>query len=47
MARKLDLAATALVAAIGRVKPYTVEVPKVLDPFRFLLLTFSGWMNQH
>jgi putative transposase len=24
-----------------------VEVPKVLDPLRFLLLTLSGWMNQH
>ena len=22
-------------------------VPQVLDPFRFLLLTLSGWMNQH
>src|SRR3954464_12165727 len=30
-----------------RAKPYTVEVPKVLDPFRFLLLAVSGWMNQH
>jgi putative transposase len=30
-----------------RAEPYTVEVPKVLDPFRFLLLAVSGWMNQH
>ncbi|MBV9035567.1 MAG: hypothetical protein JO182_13850, partial [Acidobacteriaceae bacterium] len=22
-------------------------MPKVLDPFRFLLLAVSGWMNQH
>src|SRR3954453_3221661 len=28
-------------------RSYTGEVPKVLDPFRFLLLAVSGWMNQH
>jgi putative transposase len=22
-------------------------VPKILDPFRFLLIAVSGWMNQH
>jgi hypothetical protein len=22
-------------------------VPKVLDPFRFLLIAVAGWMNQH
>jgi hypothetical protein len=22
-------------------------VPQVLDPFRFLLIAVSGWMNQH
>src|SRR3954452_15075042 len=47
MAGKLDLLATALVTGVCRAKPYTVEVPRVLDPFRFLLLTVSGWMNQH
>lgn len=46
MARKLDLRATALVAGVCVVKPYTGEVPRVLDPFRFLLLAVSGWMNQ-
>src|SRR4051794_36457690 len=28
-------------------RPYTGEVPQVLDPFRFLLIAVSGWMNQH
>src|SRR6187401_2436611 len=22
-------------------------MPRVLDPFRFLLIAFAGWMNQH
>jgi hypothetical protein len=24
-----------------------VKVPRVLDPFRFVLIALSGWMNQH
>jgi Homeodomain-like domain len=26
---------------------YTGEVPRVLDPFRFLLIAVAGWMDQH
>jgi transposase InsO family protein len=26
--------------------PYTGEVPRVLDPFRFVLIALAGWMNQ-
>jgi hypothetical protein len=22
-------------------------MPRILDPFRFMLITISGWMNQH
>src|SRR3954451_20293426 len=25
---------------------YTKEMPRVLDPFRFLLIALAGWMNQ-
>src|SRR3982751_3881822 len=28
-------------------RSYTREVPKVLDPFRFVLIAVDGWMNQH
>jgi hypothetical protein len=45
--RKLDLLATALILDVGPARPYTGEVPKILDPFRFLLIAVSGWMNQH
>src|SRR3982751_2961357 len=47
MVRKLDLLATALILDVGPARPYTGEVPKILDPFRFLLIAVSGWMNQH
>jgi hypothetical protein len=30
----------------GPAGPYTGEVPKALDPFRFVLLAVAGWMNQ-
>jgi putative transposase len=49
LARKFDLLATALIMDVCRARPYTGEVPKmlgVLDPFRFLLIAVSGWMNQ-
>ena len=47
MVRKLDLLATALILEVGPARPDTGEVPQILDPFRFLLLAVSGWMNQH
>ena len=25
---------------------YSIEVPRVLDPFRFVLIAMAGWMNQ-
>src|SRR3954470_23501083 len=46
MVRKLDLWVPALVTGVCRAKPYTVEMPKVLDPFRFVLIAVAGWMNQ-
>jgi putative transposase len=27
-------------------RPYTGEMPRVLDPFRFVLIAVAGWMNQ-
>src|SRR5437879_1090905 len=47
MARKLDPLATALVIEVGPARPYTKEVPRVLDPFRFVLIAVAGWLNQH
>jgi hypothetical protein len=47
MARKCDLLATAPVTDICPARSYTGEVPRVLDPFPFLLIAVSGWMNQH
>jgi transposase InsO family protein len=47
MDRKFNLLERALVAEVGPARPYTGEVPQVLDPFRFLLIAVSGWMNQH
>src|SRR3982751_1179173 len=35
------------VAEVCPARSYTKEVPRVLDPFRFLLIAISGWMNQH
>ena len=23
------------------------EMPRILDPFRFVLIAVAGWMNQH
>jgi hypothetical protein len=46
MVRKLDLWVPALVTGVCRAKPYTVEMPRVLDPFRFVLIAVAGWMNQ-
>src|SRR4051812_12204170 len=46
MDRKLDLLERALVTEVCPVRPYTGEVPRILDPFRFLLIAVSGWMNQ-
>ena len=31
---------------VGLARPYTEDVLRVLDPFRFLLIAVSGWMNQ-
>ena len=47
MARNLDLLERALVTEVCPARPYTGEVPRILDPFRFLLIAVSGWMNQH
>jgi putative transposase len=30
----------------GKIQPYTERVPRVLDPFRFVLIAVAGWMNQ-
>ncbi len=46
MDRKSDLLERALVTVVCPARSYTGEVPRVLDPFRFLLIVFSGWMNQ-
>src|SRR3954451_21920420 len=46
MDRKFDPLERVLVTEVGSAGPYTGEVPRVLDPFRFLLLAVSGWMNQ-
>src|SRR3954447_5161578 len=35
------------VAEVCPARSYTKEVPRVLDPFRFVLIAISGWMNQH
>src|SRR3954447_10273689 len=29
-----------------RARSYTGEVPRALDPFRFMLIAVAGWMNQ-
>src|SRR3954466_7961194 len=47
MDRKFDLLERALVTVVCPARSYTGEVPRVLDPFRFLLIAISGWMNQH
>src|SRR3954467_13653117 len=47
MIRKLDLPAATLVTGFCHAWPYTGEVPRVLDPFRFMLIAVAGWMNQH
>jgi putative transposase len=58
MVQKLDLQVTAYDPEIGsacrtlvtgacQARPYTVKVPRVLDPFRFVLIAVAGWMNQH
>jgi hypothetical protein len=36
----------ALVTSIGKIQPYTKKVPRVLDPFRFVLIAMAGCMNQ-
>src|SRR3954453_3348129 len=46
MDRKFDPLERVLVTEVGPAGPYTGEVPRVLDPFRFLLIAVSGWMNQ-
>ena len=46
MDRKFDPLERVLVTEVGPAGPYTEKVPRVLDPFRFLLITLSGWMNQ-
>src|SRR3954470_11738348 len=35
------------VAEVCPARSYTKEVPRVLDPFRFVLIALAGWMNQH
>src|SRR3954466_8246065 len=47
MDRKFDLLERALVTVVCPARSYTGEVPRVLDPFRFLLIAVAGWMNQH
>ena len=31
-----------LVTSIGKIQPYTKRVPRVLDPFRFVLIAMPG-----
>lgn len=31
---------------VAGLAPYTGELPRVLDPFRFVLITVAAWMNQ-
>src|SRR4051794_32773131 len=47
MARKFDLPEAVLVICIHKARQWATEMPRVLDPFRFLLIAVSGWMNQH
>jgi putative transposase len=46
MDRKFDPLERVRVTEVGPVGAYTGKVPRVLDPFRFLLIALSGWMNQ-
>src|SRR5437667_1148986 len=45
MVRKLDLQEIALPQSKSRDNELTM--PRVLDPFRFVLIAVAGWMNQH
>jgi hypothetical protein len=45
MVRKLDLHEIALPQSKSRDNELTM--PRVLDPFRFVLIAVAGWMNQH
>ena len=46
MAWKFDLPEAVLVICIHKARQWPTEMPRVLDPFRFLLIAASGWMNQ-
>jgi hypothetical protein len=47
MDRKFDQRDRSACYQYWQVQPYTKEVPRVLDPFRFVLIAVAGWMNQH
>src|SRR3954453_14671974 len=47
MAWKFDLPEAVLVICIHKARQWPTEMPRVLDPFWFLLIAASGWMNQH
>jgi putative transposase len=47
MDRKFDLRGRSACYQHRQESPYTGEVPRVLDPFRFVLIAVAGWMNQH
>src|ERR1700679_3177190 len=44
--RKLDLYERAMVPPLFRTRKWALKTKRVLDPFRFLLIAVSGWMNQ-
>jgi putative transposase len=48
MVRKLDLPEKVAHTPIPKPRDNQLtEMPRVLDPFRFLLVAVAGWMNQH
>src|SRR4051795_6912809 len=46
MDRKFNLLERGLITEGSPAGPYTGKVPRVLDPFRFVLIAVAGWMNQ-
>src|SRR5205809_4319968 len=46
MVRKLDLPEIAF-TAVPKSRDNELTMPRVLDPFRFVLIAVAGWMNQH
>jgi hypothetical protein len=48
MVRKLDLLEKVARTPIPKPRDNQLaEMPRVLDPFRFVLIAVAGWMNQH